>query len=105
MFALVAEMPFSEIPHITNDHRRRAFELLCLRGTTFERAMQDDFQRRIIECCAAKLRTDEWKQTQRRCAVLVKRVHLDEHGHPDYWVTQRASRNYETNPQPSLLDS
>lgn len=94
-----------DMPPVTDDHRRRAFVLLAMTCTSFEAAMADSFRRRVIECCAASLRTQDWKATQRRCAVMVKRVHLDEHGQPDYWVTQRASRNYETIVQPDLLDS
>ena len=47
-------------------------------------------RRRLIEARAAQIRTAEWKATQQRSVVPVKRVRLGSDGHPVSWCTQMA---------------
>ena len=50
--------------------------------------MRHDVRRRLVEARAAQIRTTEWKQTQQRSVVPVKRVRLGSDGHPVSWCTQ-----------------
>ncbi len=96
-------MASSAPPPITDDCRQRAFEKLRMSGTTFERAMANESQRRLIEACAASIRTADWERSQSRSRVLVRRVALDSHGNPRAWITQVIHINFEPVVQPDLL--
>lgn len=93
----------SDLPPVTDDHRRRAFVILALTGWTYELAMADQIKRRIIECCASRLRTMDWEQTQERVTYPVPRVKLGVDGHPIGWCTQIASRPMRPISQQTLL--
>ena len=77
------------MPEVTQAHRLAAFTAMHWRGWTFESALRYDVRRRLIEARAAQIRTAEWKATQQRSVVPVKRVRLGADGHPK-WVTQLA---------------
>jgi hypothetical protein len=78
-----------DLPEITQDHRRRAFELLAMRGVpNFDAAMSEPWRARVIEARAAALRTQEWQASQQRTQQLVPRVRLGLDGHPIGWCTQ-----------------
>ena len=77
------------LPDVTQEHRLAAFVAMHWAGWTFEAAMRYDVRRRLIEARAAQIRTAEWKATQQRSVVPVKRVRLGSDGHPK-WVTQLA---------------
>lgn len=57
----MARANVADLPEVTDEHRRAAFVSLCLTGTTYEAAMQDDTRRRIVEARAHQLRTRQWK--------------------------------------------
>lgn len=54
------------MPYVTAEHRRAAFKLLAMPGWTYERAMQDPLRRKLIECCAAHVRTRELQAERQR---------------------------------------
>ena len=76
------------LPEITDAHRLAAFNAMRWTGWTFEAAMAYDLRRRLIEARAKHLRTEEWRATQQRSVVPVKRVRLGSDGHPIGWATQ-----------------
>jgi hypothetical protein len=78
------------MPEVTQAHRLAAFTAMHWRGWTFDAAMLCDVRRRLIEARAAQIRTAEWKATQQRSVVPVKRVRLGSDGHPVSWCTQMA---------------
>lgn len=47
------------LPEVTEAHRRAAFEAMHWEGWTFERAMNDDSRRRLVEARAHQVRTRE----------------------------------------------
>lgn len=81
------------LPAITDAHRRAAFVRLRMRGTTFEAAMADPLRARVIEACAAQLRTAEWKRTHSRTVQCVRRFNPI----TGQWMTQRVPGNYDPN--------
>lgn len=91
-------------PPVTDDHRHRAFNLLCFRGTTYELAMADEYRHRLIEACAASLRTMDWKQGVCQDRSFVRRVLLDECGNPIAWTTQVVRGEFQPVIQPDLLN-
>lgn len=58
--------------------------------------MANDTRKRVIECRAARLRTQEWELTQSITRVMVKRVALGLDGHPVRWITQLAPGPHRT---------
>ena len=78
------------MPDVTQAHRLAAFTAMHWSGWTFAAAMRYDVRRRLIEARAAQIRTAEWKATQQRSVVPVKRVRLGSDGHPVSWCTQMA---------------
>lgn len=96
-------MPQLDMPPVTDDHRHRAFEILAMRGVTFEMAMADEFRRRVIECCAARLRFLDFQQTNERTVEPVRRVQLGADGHPIGWCTQMVPSNFTPITQPPLI--
>lgn len=62
----MARANVADLPEVTDEHRRAAFDSLCLAGTTYEAAMQDDTRRRIVEARAHQLRTRQWKAEKHR---------------------------------------
>lgn len=58
-------MQTTDMPPVTDEHRRRAFADLRLTGT-FEQAMANDTHRRVIEARAATLRKREWQTRNTR---------------------------------------
>lgn len=97
-------MPALDIPPVTDDHRQRAFVILSLSGWTYEMAMANEIKRRIIECCAARLRTMDWEHSQERVVYPVHRVRLGVDGHPIGWCTQLANGPLRSITQPKLFN-
>ena len=97
-------MPNSDLPPVTDDHRRYAFQMLCIKETTFERAMEDQFQRRLIDACASQLRTMDWQRSQCRARNVVRRVVLDENGNQIGWRSQVVRGLLQPIVQPDLLN-
>lgn len=93
----------ADLPEITDDHRRRAFEILAMAGWTFDLAMANELRRKVIECCAASLRRMDWEHTQQRTVEPVRRVRLGVDGHPIAWCTQMAPGPSKPITQPPLL--
>ena len=87
--------PPCTLPEVTHAHRLAAFTAMHWSGWTFEAAMQYDMRRRLVEARAAQIRTDEWKATQRRSVVPVKRVRLGADGHPVSWCTQMTRGQFQ----------
>lgn len=86
------------LPEITDAHRRAAFELLAMRGWTFEAAMQDDTRRRVIECRAATLRTRKWRAQHTQAMRPVRRLDPT----TGQWRTQRVPGDWIS--QAGLID-
>lgn len=76
------------LPNVTDEHRRIAFLAMHWPHVSFEAAMLDDTRKRVIECRAAVVCTQEWERTQATTRVPIKRVVLGTDGHPLRWVTQ-----------------
>lgn len=55
----------ADLPEVTDAHRRAAFEAMHWTGWTFEAAMGNDTRRRLIECRAHQLRTQQWRAERR----------------------------------------
>lgn len=85
----------ADLPAVTDAHRHAAYEAMGWRYRTYEAAMAEPLTRKIIECRAAQMRTAEWRATQRRSVVPVRRVRLGADGHP-VWCTQLASGPLES---------
>ena len=83
------------LPEVTQAHRLAAFTAMHWAGWTFEAAMRYDVRRRLIEARAAQIRTAEWKATQQRSVVPVKRVRLGADGHPIGWATQMTRGQFQ----------
>lgn len=77
-----------DMPPVTDAHRRAAFCAMRWVGWSFDAAMADETKRRVIECRAHTLRTDEWLATQQRTVVPVVRCKPGADGHPMKWATQ-----------------
>ena len=82
--------PLADLPPLTDDHMRRAYEVLAYRGTTFEAAMADDLRRQVMTICAKSLRTVDFERTAQRTVVPERRIRLGVDGHPVGWVTHMA---------------
>lgn len=82
-----AEPHPADLPPVTDDHRQRAHKLLAMR-CNYTTAMADPFMGRLINACAANLRTDDWLRTQRRTVVRVARCRAGLDGHPIGWCSQ-----------------
>lgn len=54
------------LPEVTDAHRAAAFARFAWTDLTYEQAMADPLRGRLIEARAHQLRTQEWKQGQRR---------------------------------------
>jgi len=59
---------------VTDEHRRKAFELFAWKGWTFEEAMADDTRRRLINCRAAWVRTHVFEARHSRATETVRRL-------------------------------
>lgn len=92
-----------ELPPVTNAHRLAAFIAMHWPGTTYEQAMTEDTKRRVIECRAHHLRSQEWRATQQRTVVPVTRCKPGADGHPTKWCTQLAAGPWAPVQQPDLL--
>lgn len=55
---------------------------------TYETAIKFDLRRRLIECRAHHIRTQEWLKTQERTVEPVVRCIPGVDGHPLKWSTQ-----------------
>jgi hypothetical protein len=55
----------TDMPPVTDEHRRQAYASLRLAGT-YEQAMANDTHRRVIEARAATLRKREWQTRNTR---------------------------------------
>lgn len=89
----------SDMPEVTEAHRRRAFSIIKPKGLTYEQVTTHPHAYltcRVIECLAHKLRTDEWLRTQQRTVVPVKRCTPGVDGHPMKWATQMARGDWAT---------
>jgi len=91
----------ADLPPVTDAHRRRAHALLAMR-CNFSQAMADPIKARIVECCAAGLRTKDWEHDHKRTVVPVRRVRLGVDGHPVGWATQRVMSGFTPITQPEL---
>ena len=91
-----------DLPPVTDDHRQRAFVILAMR-CTYAQAMADDTKRRVIEACAASLRTEDWKREHQQVRVAVPRCKPGVDGHPVKWATQIAMGGWEPVAQLDLL--
>jgi len=78
----------TDLPAVTDAHRQAAFTAMRWVGWTYTSAMADGTLRRLIECRAAQMRTQEWERTTKRTVVPVRRVRLGADGHPVGWCTQ-----------------
>lgn len=96
-------MPALDMPPVTEEHRQRAFVILALKGWTYEMAMADSLKRRVIECCASRLRTIDWEHSQERVVYPVRRVKLGVDGHPIGWCTQLVNGPMRPIEQPQLI--
>lgn len=92
-----------DMPAITQAHLQAAFALLCIKGETFDTAMQDPIRARIVHACASTLRAKEYTRTHARTVVPVRRIKLDVDGHPIGWCTQLVRGHFD--PQPDLIGS
>lgn len=93
------------LPVVTETHRLAAFELLCIHGHTYTSAMLDAQHAKLINACAAQIRTREFIRTTRRTVVPVKRIRLGSDGHPMGWCTQMAPGALAVTAQADWLDN
>lgn len=93
-----------DLPPVTEAHRLAAFTAMHWPGITYAQALQNDTKRRIIECRAHQLRSNEWLATQQRSVVPVARCRPGADGHPMKWCTQMAKGPWVSVQQPDLLD-
>lgn len=63
-----------DLPPITDAHRRAAHQRLAMVGWSYEAARRDELRRRLIEACAADIRTREWRAMQSRVVRCVPRL-------------------------------
>lgn len=77
-----------ELPPVTDAHRQQAFAAMHWGAMTYETALKFDVRRRMIECCAHHIRTQEWLKTQERVVRPELRCLLGVDGHPLKWSTQ-----------------
>lgn len=61
------------LPPVTDDHRRRAFAAMAVRGLSYEQAMRHPTWCRVIECAASQLRNREWVQQHPPTTTHVRR--------------------------------
>ena len=80
-------MPNPDLPPVTDAHRMQAFVAMQW-GMNYETAMQFDVRRRLVECRAHHIRTQEWLKTQERVVRPELRCMLGLDGHPLKWSTQ-----------------
>lgn len=78
----------TDLPEVTLAHRQEAFERMKWQGWTYEAAMAFDMRKRLVECLAHHIRTQEWMRDTKRTVQHVKRVRLGIDGHPVGWATQ-----------------
>ncbi len=78
----------AEMPEVTQAHRQEAFGRMKWNGWTYEAAMKFDMRKRLVECLAHHIRTQEWMAKTNRSVQHVKRVRLGIDGHPVGWATQ-----------------
>jgi hypothetical protein len=78
------------LPPVTDAHRHRALRLMAWHGWTLTQAMADPVRSRVLECCAAQLRTRDWQAQHARGTVLVRRLDPA----TGRWCTQRAAGDY-----------
>ena len=91
-----------DLPPVTQEHRERAWVILALPGT-LAAALADPWRARIVNACAASLRTEDWKRTQQRTVVPVRRCRPGADGHPVKWATQLVYSGWEPKRQADLL--
>lgn len=92
------------LPPVLDAHRQAAFAAMAWSGQTFAQAMANPVQRRVIECRAAQIRTQEWKRTTKRTVVPVHRVRLGAGGRPVGWCTQMVPGAHVVTPQVDFLN-
>lgn len=92
-----------DLPPVTDAHRLAAFEAMQWVGLTYAQAQLSDTHRRVIECRAHQLRSQEWLATQQRTVVNVPRCRPGADGHPMKWCTQQAAGPWAPIQQPDLL--
>lgn len=95
----------TELPPVTDAHRRAAFEAMGWAGWTYEAARADKTRRQVLEVRAHQIRTDEWLATQQRTVVPVHRCRPGVDGHPTKWCTQLAKGPLAPVTQPDFLDT
>lgn len=77
-----------DLPPVTDAHRLAAFAAMHWGAMTYEAAIKFDTRRRVIECRAHHIRTQEWIRTQERTVAPVLRCIAGVDGHPLKWTTQ-----------------
>lgn len=96
-------IPPAELPPISEQHLRAAFEKLKIRHLTFDQVLTDDAQRQVLVACAHQIRTDEWKRDHVRTVVPVHRCKLGADGHPVKWTTQMVNGPWARPATPDLF--
>ena len=76
------------LPPVTDAHRLAAFAAMHWGAMTYEAAIKFDTRRRVIECRAHHIRTQEWIKTQERAVVPELYCIPGADGHPLKWSTQ-----------------
>jgi hypothetical protein len=76
------------LPPVTDAHRLAAFAAMHWDEMTYETAIKFDTRRRVIECRAHHIRTQEWLRTQERAVEPELRCIPGVDGHPLKWTTQ-----------------
>ena len=93
-----------DLPPVTDEHRQRAHQLLAV-PMNFTEAMADEWRAKVIECCAASLRLEDWKRTQQRTVQYERRCRPGVDGHPVKWATQKVMGPYTPKIQPDLIET
>lgn len=77
-----------DLPPVTDAHRMQAFVAMHWGAMTYETAIKFDTRRRVIECRAHHIRTQEWIKTQERTVEPVLLCIHGVDGHPTKWTTK-----------------
>ena len=96
-------MSHTDMPAITESDLKRAYAVLCYRGTTFDLAMADPLRAQIIRTCATRLVAIDFESHTLRTVVPERRIRLGVDGHPIGWVTRMAEGPRTAIQQPPLF--
>lgn len=95
--------PAPDLPPITMELLRQAYDSLQQHDLTFEQAMDTDMRRRLIVARAHQMRTQAWLIAHEVTTQYVRRVRLDAQGNAASWCTQAVMGPRQDIPQLSLL--